>query len=108
MNINNKTAKVYNALVGRVPQLLLFREVFGMTEDEANSAYQRLIEERAEADHRVDAIYVAKARNNARRRCGFREKNDDVKPMPTSGIAQLMGFPVMQSQQEPEQEEEEL
>jgi hypothetical protein len=74
-----------------------------MTEAEARAAFERWREEQVLVDHRVEAIYVQKARNEARRKCGFREKGEEVKPMPTSGIMQLMGIP-----QEPEQEEEEL
>jgi hypothetical protein len=105
VNIDKQTAKLYRELSGQIPQLTLYKEVFGMTDEEALATFNRLLKERVLLDSRVEAVYIQKARNMARRKCGFREKNDDVKPMPTSGIAQLMGFP---SNSEPEPEEEEL
>jgi hypothetical protein len=88
-----------------VPMEVLYREVFGMTPEEAGKAAGKLYNEHIAHSSQVEAVYIQKARNNARLACGFREKNDEVKPMPVSGIAHLMGFP---TQQEPEQEEEEL
>jgi hypothetical protein len=106
VNINKQTIKLYKELSGQIPQLVLYREVFGMTEGEAQATFNRLVEEQIMLDHRVLAIHVQKARNDARRKCGFREKNDEVKPMPTTSLMHLMGLG--QTPQEPEQEEEEL
>lgn len=106
MNINKQSIKLYKELSGQIPQLTLYREVFGMTEEEAQATFNRLVKERVLLDNRVEAVYVQKARNDARRKCGFREKNDEVKPMPTHSIMHLMGLG--QTPPEPEQEEEEL
>jgi hypothetical protein len=106
MNINKQTIKLYKELSGQIPQKTLYREVFGMTEEEAQATFDRLLKEQVMLDNRVLAVYVQKARNDARRKCGFREKNDEVKPMPTTSLMHLMGLG--QTPQEPEQEEEEL
>jgi hypothetical protein len=106
VNINSKAAKLFNELIGKVPMEVLYREVFGMTAEEAGEAAGKLYNEHIAHSNQVEAVYIQKARNNARRACGFREKNDEVKPMPTSGIMHLMGLG--QTPQEPEQEEEEL
>jgi hypothetical protein len=106
MNINKQSARLFNELVGKVPTEVLYREVFGMTPEEAGKAAGKLYNERIAHSSQVEAVYIQKARNNARRACGFREKNDEVKPMPVSGIAHLMGF--AGPPQEPEAEEEEL
>jgi hypothetical protein len=107
MNINNKNAKLFNELMGKVPLDILYREVFGMTQEEADAAKAKIYQEHIRHNSQVEAIYTAKARNEARKECGFRERpGEEVKPMETSTLFSLMTGG--NQQQEPEPEEEEL
>jgi hypothetical protein len=67
VNIDKQTAKLYRELSGQIPQLTLYKEVFGMTDEEALATFNRLLKERVLLDSRVEAVYIQKARNMARR-----------------------------------------
>jgi hypothetical protein len=60
VNINKQTIKLYKELSGQIPQLVLYREVFGMTEGEAQATFNRLVKEQIMLDHRVEAFTCRK------------------------------------------------